>query len=106
MEKRLIVLYGNSVIVGTVGASLRRSPQYKVVPMLPSQQSDLEAAEPDVVVFDLDAPRPEAAFSMLESRPGLKLIGISPDSNLVRIWSGKQLRELSTQALLDVINEK
>jgi hypothetical protein len=106
MEKRLVVLYGNSVIVGTVGASLRRSPQYKVVPMLPSQQSELEATAPDVVVFDLEATRPEAAFSMLESRPGLKLIGISPDNNLVRIWSGKQLRELSTQALLDVINEK
>jgi hypothetical protein len=106
MDKRLIVLYGNSVIIGTVGASLRRSQRYKVVPMLPSQQSELEATAPDVVVFDLDATRPEAAFSMLESRPDLKLIGISPDSNLVRIWSGKQLRELSTQALLDVINEE
>jgi hypothetical protein len=74
--------------------------------MLPSQQSELEATAPDVVVFDLEATRPEVAFSMLESRPGLKLIGISPDNNLVRIWSGKQLRELSTQALLDVINEK
>ena len=106
MEKRLIVLYGNSVIVGSVGASLRRSRQYKVVPMLPSQQSELEATEPDVVVFDLDAAPPEAAFSMLESRPGLKLIGISPDSNLVRIWSGRQLRELSTQGLLEIVNEQ
>jgi hypothetical protein len=105
MEKRLVVLYGNSVIVGTVGASLRRSQQYNVVPILPSQQSELETTAPDVVVFDLEAARPEAAFSMLESRPGLKLIGISPDSNMVRIWSGKQLRELSTQDLLDVINE-
>ncbi len=105
MEKRLIVLYGNSVIVGTVGASLQRSHQYKVVPMLPSQQNELEATAPDVVVFDLEAARPEAAFSMLETRPDLKLIGISPDNNLVRIWSGKQLRELSTKDLLDVINE-
>ena len=106
MEKRLIVLYGNSVIVGTVGASLRRSHQYEVVPMLPSQQNELETAAPDVVVFDLEAARPEAAFSMLENRPGLKLIGISPDSNLVRIWSGKQLRELSTQGLLKIVSEQ
>jgi len=106
MEKRLVVLYGNSVIVGTVGASLRRSNQYKVVPILPSQQSELEAMAPDVVVFDLESARPEVAFSMLESHPGLKLVGISPDSNLVRIWSGKQLRELSTKDLLDAINER
>ncbi len=79
MEKRLIVLYGNSVIVGTLGASLRRSNQYKVVPLLPSQQSELETTAPDVVVFDLEAARPEVAFSMLESHPGLMLIGISPD---------------------------
>jgi len=106
MEKRLIVLYGNSVIVGTVGASLRRLPQYEVVSLPAAQQNELELTAPDVVVFDLDGGRPEAAFSMLESHPGLKLVGISPDSNLVRIWSGKQLRELSTKDLLDAINER
>jgi hypothetical protein len=106
MEKRRrIVLYGNSIILDTVGVSLRRLPQYEVVSLPTAQQNELEETAPDVMVFDLEATRPEAAFHMLESRPGLRLIGVSPDKNVVRIWSGKQLRELSTQDLLDVIDE-
>jgi hypothetical protein len=31
------------------------------------------------------------------------LIGISPDINLVKIWSGRQVRELSTQDLFELI---
>jgi hypothetical protein len=59
-----------------------------------------------VILFDVEAGRPEAAFSFLQKHPTLLVIGVSPDSNLVKIWSGRQLRELSTQGLLDVIDEQ
>ncbi len=107
MEKmRRIVLYGNSVILGTVGASLRRFSQYEVVSVSPAsaQDSYLESLAPDVILFDLEATSPQAAFSLLESRQGLLLIGVSPDSNLVEVWSGRQLREMSTRNLLEVID--
>ena len=103
-RRRRIVLCGNSVIIGTVGASLRRLPLYDVVSLLSAQQDDLEQMAPDVVLFDLEAARPEAAFSMLESRPGLRLIGVSPDSNLAEVWSWRQLRELSMKDLTEAIN--
>ena len=107
MEKRRrIVLYGNSLVVGTVGASLRRLPQYEVVSLPMAQQNELEATAPDVVLFDLEAARPEAAFSLLERCPGLLVIGISPDKNVAGIWSGKQLRELSMRDLVQVINDQ
>jgi len=104
MDKRRIVLYGTSIIVGTVGASLKRSPQYEVIPLLPARQSELGALAPDVVVFDLEDARPNEAFSLLESLPGLMLVGLSPDTNLVKVWSGRQLRELSTNDLLGIID--
>ena len=40
-----------------------------------------------------------AAFSLPESGPGLVLIGVSSDSNLVKIWTGRQIREMSIQDL-------
>ena len=103
MEKRRIVLYGNSLIVGSIGASLKQSPQFEVIPILPAQQNELEALEPNAVLFDLEAARPEVALAMLEKRSNMTLIGVSPDSNLVKVWSWRQLRELSTQDLMEVI---
>jgi hypothetical protein len=109
MEKlRRISLYGNSIILGTMAESLQCCSQFEVVvltPPLPGAQ-ELAKLKPDVVLFDLEAARPEAAFSLLENYPHLTLIGISPDANLVKVWSGKQLRELSTRDLLKVIDEQ
>ncbi|MFO7772447.1 MAG: hypothetical protein R6V59_00630 [Dehalococcoidia bacterium] len=107
MGKRRIVLYGNSVIIGAFDCSLRQSSRYEVLSLPPSHDEDeMEALAPDVVLFDLEASRPEAAFRMMERHPGLVLIGVGPDINLVKIWSGRQLRELSTSDLLQVIGEE
>ncbi len=106
--KRKIIFYGNSVILGTLGANLRDCPQFQVtilLPPLPGRQR-LGELKPDVIFFDLEAEHPEAAFSLLEGCPGLLLVGVSPDSNLVKMWSGRQLRELSTQGLLEMVNEQ
>lgn len=105
---RKILFYSNSVILGTLAASLRDYPQFKVIilgPPLPGRQC-LEKMKPDIIFFDLEAEHPEDIFSLLKVCPGLLLIGISPESNLVKMWSGRQLRELSTQDLLTVINEQ
>lgn len=109
MEKRRrIYLCGNSLIMGTIAASLQRHSQYEVSTLSPPWPGmpELEALGPDVILFDVEANRPEAAFFLLEKHPALVVIGISPDSNLVKIWSSHQLRELSTQGLLDVIDEQ
>ncbi len=103
---RRVCLYGNSVILGTVGASLRRRTKLEVTAITqPVRDGELDAMKPDVILFDLEAPRPEAAFSLLERRPGLLVIGVSPDTNVVKMWSGRQLRELSMTDLLKAIDE-
>ena len=109
MEKRRrILLYGNSVILGTLSSLLRDCPQFEVIlllPPLPGRQR-LEEMKPNVIFFDLEADHPEDAFSLLDTCPNLVLIGVSPDTNLVKVWSGRHLRELSTQDLLKVIDEQ
>jgi hypothetical protein len=106
---RRIILYGNSVILGTLGTSLRLCPQFEVNTLMQPAQlqaQELAAMKPDVILFDLEAGHPEAVFSLLESCPKMLVIGISPDRNEVQMWAGRQLRELSTQGLLEMINEQ
>mgnify|MGYP001374503185 CR=1 FL=1 len=96
------------MILGTVGASLRRSAQYEVISVssIVSEAGELVDIAPDAVLFDLEVTHLETAFSWLTYFPDLLLVGISPDNNLVRMWSGKQLRELSTNDLSQIISEQ
>jgi hypothetical protein len=100
-----ILLYGNSVILGTIGVSLGRDSQFEVTrlatPMKKTQK--LDAVKTDILLFDLGTTRPGAVLSLLESNPALQLIGISPDVNLVKVWSIRELREVSMDDLLQVI---
>ena len=106
--KRRILLYGNSIIIGTIEASLRRFSQFEVIASTPRLQEvrEIEVLKPDVVFFDLEATYSENVFSLIKTNPNLVLLGISPDVNLVKVWSGRQLRELSTQDLIGVINDE
>ena len=105
---RRIFLYGNSVILGTIGAFLRGCSGFEVTTLkTPLQDTQvLDGAKPDILFFDSEAPHTEAVFSLLKTNPTLLLIGVSPGINLVKIWSGRQLRELSMQNLLELIKSE
>jgi hypothetical protein len=100
-----ILLYGDSIILGSVGASLARMGRFHITHLsapLPGP-SDLEALAPDVILFDAENGQPDPAFSVLKTRPGLRLLSINPDGNVVQLWSGHEYRELSTTDLTDLI---
>jgi hypothetical protein len=106
MKKRRVVLFGKSIILGTIGASLSLYPDLEIIPLsppLPDFQV-LKDLAPHVILYDIEATLPDAVLALLETSPDLLLIGINPDSNQVMVWSGRQLHELSTHDLVQVIN--
>ncbi|MCX6545925.1 MAG: hypothetical protein NTV05_16125 [Acidobacteria bacterium] len=106
MEKRRrVVIYGNSVIMGAIRATLLRSRHYDVISLPPAHQDRLERIAPDVVLFDLDAARPEAAFDLPERRHDLMLIGVRGSDGEGKVWSGRSLHDLSTRDLLKIIDQ-
>jgi hypothetical protein len=104
---RRILIYGNSVILGSIGASLRRCSRFDVTTLatsLPDAKA-LETVNPDIVMFDLDTSATEPVFDLLKTNPALLLIGISPGINLVRVWNSQQIQEISMQELLELIEK-
>ena len=106
--RQRILLYGNSVILGSIKACLQRCPQFEVTTVAPPLQEvqELEALKPDILFFDLETIQTEPVFSALKTNPSLLLIGISSGINLVKIWSGRQFRDLSIQGLFDVMKSE
>ena len=107
MSKR-VLLYGRSAILGSVGASLRRYPSLEVVTLSPPLPDTLglSALAPDVILYDVEAARPEAALSLLDNCPRLLLMGISACTNRVLVWSGSDLSAQAAQDLMDVIEAR
>ncbi|MHB1483431.1 MAG: hypothetical protein ACYCYI_02090 [Saccharofermentanales bacterium] len=107
MEKQQqIFLLGNSLIMGALGESLRCGGQFNLTSItLPKDVRELESMKPDVILFDLDTPHMDFIFSLSESCSNLLLVGISPGTNIAKVWIGRQLQELSMQGLLTLIKD-
>jgi len=108
MDKRQrIFILGNSLILNALGESLKRSGHFDLTSLeMPNDVRDLEPMQPDAIVFDLETPLKESIFSLSEHCSKLLLVGVSPDTNIVKVWIGRQLRELSMQGLLAMIDDQ
>lgn len=103
---RRVLLCGNSIILESIRADLLRSARLEVTaceaPL--SDPQLLDVFEPDIILFDSEATHARTLLPLLESHPSVLLIGVSPDINLVQVWSGRQLREISLKDLVEIID--
>jgi hypothetical protein len=105
-NQRRVILYGKSVILGSVGAGLQDVAGLEIVALdtpLPTTQG-LAELSPDVIIFDLAAAHPEAGLLLLRERPGLLLVGVDPASDELLVLSGRQERAVAVADLLRVIH--
>jgi hypothetical protein len=67
--------------------------------------SGLGGISPDAVIVDLSAAHPDLIPFLLRKHPGLLLIGVDPASNELLVLSSRPVRALSTNALLEIIEQ-
>ncbi len=106
-----VVLYGSSLAVSSIGASLRGCPGLRVLVMdaTPATAGQhgaaqgLAALRPDVVLFDLATVPTDFAIALWQARPGTLLIGIDLLADRALVLSGQPARAHTTADLLQVI---
>ena len=101
-----VILYGRSIILGTVGASLAPHPDLEILslsPPLPDVEA-LEELAPDVILFDDALGRPKSLFALLRNHPKLLLVGINPENEQVKLWSSAEGKVLTADDLLQLIS--
>ena len=105
-ETRTVVLYGNSLVVSSIGASLQCRAGLRVLPLdaaLPDAAQQLSALQPDVIIFDLATTLPNDAIRLWRALPALLLIGVDLSKGAALVLSGQPARMLTTNDLLHVI---
>lgn len=101
-----IVLYGNSLVVSTFGASLEGRPGLRLTRVeagSPGADQQLEAIRPDIVIFDLAIERASFAVNLWKALPGLLLIGVTADRRELLVLSGRQQQASCVEDLLSII---
>lgn len=102
-----VVLYGSSLALSGVGASLEGHPGLRLV-RVAGKDASAEALgdlDPDVVVFDLATARPDVVELWRRDRPILP-IGVDLLKQQVVVFSGESSRALTTGDLLRVIESR
>ena len=105
-QQKTAALYGNSLFMAGVEASLRHRQGLAVTRIdaaLPNAEDHLDALRPDVVIFDLDAPHAPFVISFLRGHPGLRLVGLALSDNDVMVLSSQQYTAMSSDDLAQVI---
>src|SRR5512144_3244612 len=100
-----VVLYGDSVLMTSIGASCRRTGM-QVVPMRADQAdtvAELERLSPDVILYDLAHPPADFVLESLKQNPKRLLIGVDLDRNTMLVLSGQHERAVTTTDLVRVI---
>jgi len=105
-EQRKVVLYGNSLFIAGVEASLRDRDELNVMRIdatLPGAGQCLSAFCPDAIIFDLAAPHSEFVLPFLREHLDLPLIGLDVTSNTVIVLSSRQYTAQTADDLAQVI---
>ena len=107
-KPRTVAYYGNSLLIASLGASLRNQEDLRLEHIETGGKESaekLQALRPDVVLFDLTSARPGFMLSLFAARPQTRLIGVDPDGRRLLVLSRREFKGLAVSDLLQAIRE-
>ncbi len=106
-ERQRVILYGDSLILEGLRPSLQARPNIEICVLdqpLGERLAELRSMCPAALIFDLGAVRPDCPLALLQ-QPGLRLIGINPETHRALVWSGRQVTAVDVGDLVQVVVE-
>jgi len=107
-KSRTVAFYGNSLLMASLGATLSEQDDLRleyVDPEGTESASELQALDPDVILFDLTTARLGLMLSLFQALPQTRLIGVDPDGKRLLVLSGRDSKGLEVSDLLQAIRE-
>lgn len=108
-DRRRVILYGDSVFMASVEASLRRWPELEVI-CIHAPGSDLEQQvselAPDAIVVEPSIPLAQDMLIFVQTHPDLTLIGLDPNSRVAILLTSQQQVIQNVTGLVQLIKGK
>jgi hypothetical protein len=105
MEARTVVLYGRSLLLSLVAASLAQSAELHVVQAATWAEVDALTAEctPDVLIYDLPGASESHILPLLLKNPRLLLIGLDVEANRAVLHTGAEAHSLTLERVKEIV---
>jgi hypothetical protein len=104
---RQVILYGDSLILQGVRTALADRADVELHWLDPALEWPLEyfqALCPAVFIFDMAAVRPDFQIALFQ-QPGLRLVGIDPETHQAVVWSGRHKAAVLAADLFNIVQE-
>jgi hypothetical protein len=105
-NQRVVALYGNSLLMDIVEASLGKTQELGVVRVDGSSSGAVErlkSLRPDMIVVDSSEPDSQFVISFFKDRAGVPLLCLDPDCNKAMLLSCQHYTSLTTTDLTDLV---
>jgi hypothetical protein len=99
-------LCGNSLVLASIGARLRRGARSETViidPALPDAAEKLSELQPDVVLLDVGTAQFDLVVALWKTPPELLLAGVDLGADRLLILSGQPARALTAVDLIETL---
>jgi hypothetical protein len=102
---RTVVLYGDSMLLSLVSASLMQSEDLIVIQTSLWKEIEIIPKDciPDVLIYDLPAASVGSILPLLFKNPRLLLIGLDVETNRAVLIAGKETRFLTLDLVKDMV---
>jgi len=107
MSARRVLLYGRSLLLSGLAASLAERPGRKVARAATWAEANRRLAPPagvpDTLIFDLTDANESHILPLLLTNPGLLMIGLDAECNQAVLVSGQEARSLSLNRIREIV---
>ena len=108
-NQRIIVLFGDSLLMDTVEASLGENPELGVMRVhtnVPDIGARLKSVQPHLVIFDWDTPHCQFVLPFLREQSGIPLLGLDVTCSRAIMLCSQEHTILTADELAELIQTK
>lgn len=108
-DRRIIVLFGDSLLMDTVEASLGENPELGVMRIhsnVPDIGERLKSIQPHLIIFDWDAPHCQFVLPFLREQSGIPLLGLDVTCSKAIMLCSQEYTILTADELAGLIQTK
>jgi len=106
---RQVLLYGQSLLLSAVAASLGQCPGLRVTHAATWDEASCllapPAGLPDVLIFDLTNAYESHILPLLVRKPSLLLIGLDTECNQAILLAGQRTRSLTLNRITELVHK-